>query len=192
MTDTTSDVRDKLAGMVDRAKEAVGKTPSSQHAEGRITTVRDALQAFGDGEFERFFDVFAEDVEWIAPKGKKFPGAGTQQGTKEIKETFVAVIERSYATFGFQPTHFLEGQQEPWVVVLGGFVGEAANGGKLEAPAAQVWTFENDKVSRLVIYADSDAFPEPLSEEQANELREEAVAEEREHGQSGPDSDGEQ
>lgn len=189
MADTTSGVGDKLGGMVDRVKEAVGGTPSSQYAEGRVATVREALQAFGDGEFDRFFEVFAEDVEWIAPKGKKFPGAGAQQGTKEINEGFVAVIERSYATFGFQPTHFLEGQQEPWVVVLGAFVGEGATKGKLEAPAAQVWTFEKDKVSRVVIYTDSDAFPEPRSEEQANELGEEADAEEGEHDQSVEDSD---
>lgn len=189
MPETRSDVRDKLGGVVDRAKEAFGGTPSAEHAEGRVETVREALQAFGDGEFEHFFDVFAEDVEWIAPKGKNFPGAGAQQGTEEIKKHFVGTIERSYATFGFQPTHFLEGQQEPWVVVLGAFVGEGATGGKLEATAAQVWTFEKDKVSRLVIYTDSDAFPEPLSEEQAKELREEADAEEGEHDQSVEDSD---
>jgi ketosteroid isomerase-like protein len=189
MADTRSDVRDTLGGMVDRAKEAFGGTPSAEHAEGRVEAVREALLAFGDGEFDRFFEDFAEDVEWIAPKGEKFPGAGAQQGTKQIKEHFVATIERSYATFGFEPTHFLEGPEEPWVVVLGAFVGEGATGGKLEAAAAQVWTFEKDKVSRVDIYTDSDAFPEPQSEKQANELREKADAEEGEHDQSVEDSD---
>lgn len=65
--------------------------------------MREALRAFGEGDMDRFLSAFADDVEWHAPKGENFPGAGSHDGREAIRDAFVADAERSFASFGFSP-----------------------------------------------------------------------------------------
>jgi ketosteroid isomerase-like protein len=150
--------------------------------------VREALRAFGEGEIDRFLEAFAEDVEWVAPKGSNFPGAGTREGRESVRENFVGTVKRSYASFGFEPQRYLEAPEENWVVVLGAFGGEGVKGkGRFDAPAVQVWEFDGDAVVRIQIYADAESFPPSVSEEEEQEEKEAAESEDSSEGRGESD-----
>ena len=163
---------ERISGAVEKAKGAVGGGGEHQadQAEGRVQVVREMLRRFGEGEHDQFFEVFHEEVEWVAPKGKKFPGAGTHSGRDAVREKFTGDVEQGFPAFGFRPDHYLDAEREEWVVTLGSFIGEGASG-KFEAPGAVVWEFDSNKIARVRIYADSEAFPEPVKEDAQTEKR---------------------
>lgn len=178
------DVKGKAQDMVDRAKGAVGKggPPLATEVEGRVAAVREALQAFGQGDVDRFLSAFHEDVEWVAPKGSNFPGAGTLNGREEVKEKFAATVGRTYASFGFRPRNYLQTEEEDIVVVLGAFEGQG-EGGNLDVPGAQVWEFDGNHAVRVRIYTDSEDFPPPVSREDEEDEEETRQKKERDEGE---------
>jgi ketosteroid isomerase-like protein len=190
ITERTSQVVERLRGAI-----GAGETPVAKDAEGRTQIVREALRAFGDGDFDRFFGSMDEEVEWRAPEGRKFPGAGTHSGRAAIAEHLLGDVERTYASFGFRPETYLEPAEEDLVVVLGSFIGEPVDGDEVHTPAAQVWEFEKGKVSRVRILADSEALAEPREEappreeERTEERGEQERTEER--GEEGAEARGE-
>jgi ketosteroid isomerase-like protein len=173
---------EKVSEAVERAKDAVGlgEGEHAGKAEGRVRVVREALRSFGEGEHDRFFEAFHEEVEWVAPAGK-FPGAGTHSGRDEIREKFTGDVGRGFPEFGFRPDHYLEAGREEWVVTLGAFIGEGS-GGSFDVPGAVVWEFDGDKISRVRIYADSEAFPKPVEEEETEPEKREGGDGERAQG----------
>lgn len=163
------DVKGAAQDMVDRAKGAVGKggPPLATEVGGRVAAVREALQAFGEGDHERFLSAFDDDVEWIGPRGSNFPGPATQEGRQAVQDGFLATVGRSYASFGFKPEQYLQTESEDIVVVLGSFVGEGVKGqGDLDVPGAQVWEFKGERVGRVRTYTDSASFPPSVDEEE--------------------------
>ena len=167
MADESPGLGDRVSGAVERAKEAMGGRDDRHEADeagGRVKVVRETLRRFGEGEHDQFFEAFHEEVEWVAPKGKKFPGAGTHSGREAVREKFVGEIEQGLPAFGFRPDHYLDADREEWVVTLGSFIGEGG-ARNFEVPGAVVWEFDGDKIARVRIYADSDAFPKPVEAE---------------------------
>jgi len=183
------DVKGRAQDMVDRAKGAVGKggPPLASEVKGRVAAVREALQAFGQGDVERFISVFHEDAEWVAPKGSNFPGSGTLNGREQIEDKFAGTVRRTYASFGFRPKNYLQTEEEDIVVVLGAFEGEG-QGGQIDVPGAQVWEFDGNHAVRVRIYTDSEDFPPPVSEE--DEEDEEEAKQKKERGDEKPDRGG--
>lgn len=185
-------VKERVGEVVQQAKGAVKKDgpPVATDVEGRIQVVRDALQAFGSGDFDAFLDSMDENVEWEAPKGDNFPGATTLTGRKAIEEQFIGDVRRSYVSFGFTPGTWLESEDRDWVVVIGAFEGEGLNAqGAIEEPAVQVWEFHQGKVANIRIFADSAAFPEIVTEQQREE--EDRKAAEAEQGEDRDEQQGE-
>jgi ketosteroid isomerase-like protein len=181
ISERTSQVVERLRGAI-----GAGETPVAKDVEGRTRIVREALRAFGDGDFDRFFGSMDEEVEWRAPEGRKFPGAGTHSGRAAIAEHLLGDVERTYTSFGFRPETYLEPAEEDLVVVLGSFIGEPVDGHEVHTPGAEVWEFEKGKVSRVRILADSEALAEPREEAHP---REEEGTEER--GEEGAEARGE-
>jgi ketosteroid isomerase-like protein len=183
MPDESMDLGQRAKSLVDRAKHrvGVGDAPLASEVGGREEAMREALRAFGAGEIDRFLSAFAEDVEWFGPDGDNFPGAGTHRSRDAIREQFVDAVGRSYQTFGFVPERCVESPGENLVVALGAFSGEALKGsGRLEAPAAQLWEFDGDKVAYVQIYADTAEFPELVTkEDEEREQREDDGEDER-------------
>lgn len=176
-------MKERVGEVVQQAKGAVGKgdSPVATDAEGRVAVVRDALKAFGGGDFDAFVESMDEQVEWEGPKGDNFPGGSTLSGREQIKERFIEDVRRTYVSFGFVPGTWLESEDRDWVVVIGNFEGEGLSGqGELEEPGVMVWEFHQGKVATVRVFADSAAFPEIVTEEQQQEM--DRQAEEREKG----------
>lgn len=178
----------KLEGIVDRAKEKVGRGDqrTAADAEGRIELVRDALRAFGQGDFDGFVEGMDEEVEWLAPAGEKWPGGASLEGREQIREEFVDAAGRSYVSFGFQPDNFLENEDEEWVLVIGAFFGEGVKGeGEFTEPAVLIWEFANSKVAKVRIFTDSDGFAPVVTEEEEKEEEESDDEDEGSEGSGG-------
>ena len=168
MAESGSGIGDKVSDAVERVKHAVSGDDGERERddrvdEGRVSVVREALHAFGDGDVDRFLEVFAEDVEWVAPEGDNFPGAGTHRGRDAVRERFVDEVQSGFSAFGYRPDHFLENDEEQLVVTLGNFVGEGRSG-EFDVPGVVVWEFDQETVTGVQIYSDSDAFPERVEE----------------------------
>jgi len=176
MSDESSGLGQRAKSLVEQAKQSVGagETPLATKVGGRAEAVEEALKAFGQGDVDRFLQAFSDDVTWSGPKGENFPGAGNHDGRDAIREAFVRDVERSFASFGFRPDHFLGAPDEDIVVAVGAFTGEGVKGeGQLDAPAVQVWEFDGDEVVAVDIYTDSAAFPGVVTEEEQKEREQE-------------------
>lgn len=180
MADITSGIRDRAGKLAEQARGAVGRSqvPAATDAEGRTAIVREALRAFGAGDFDSFFGSMDDGVEWVAPGGPKFPAAGTHTGRDSVAGRFLEEIKRTYSSFGFRPEKYLESEAEETVAVIGHFVAEPIEGHDIEAAAVQLWDFDAGKVARVRIYTDTHGFPEPRKEEEEKEEREEKEGEE--------------
>ena len=195
MAEEGSGIGERLSGAVQRIKGG-GDDDQEQKADeagGRVEVVRKALLAFGEGEHDQFLDVFHEEVEWVGPQGSNFPGAGTHSGRDAVKEKFVGEVGEGFPAFGFRPEHYLDADEQDWVVTLGMFTGEGGTG-EFEVPGVVVWEFRDDKVGTVRIYIDTDAFPEPLEEEEREregEEDEDGEGEEKEDGEAEGKEDGE-
>jgi ketosteroid isomerase-like protein len=176
MSEESTGVGQRTKSLVAQAKRkvGVGDPPLVTEAGGRAEGMAEAFTAFGEGDMDRFLSVFSDDVEWSAPKGENFPGAGSHDGREAVREAFVADAKRSYASFGFHPDRYLETPGENLVVALGAFKGEGLKGdGALDVPAVQVWEFDGDKAVFVGIYTDSAAFPGVVTEQEEKEREEE-------------------
>src|SRR5215213_3812687 len=193
MSDESSGFGQRAKSLVEQAKQSVGagETPLATKVGGRAEAVEEALKAFGQGDIDRFLEAFSDDVTWSGPKGENFPGAGNHDGRDAIREAFVRDVERSFASFGFRPDHFLGAPEEDIVVAVGAFTGEGVKGeGQLDAPAVQVWEFDGDEVVAVDIYTDSAAFPGVVTEE-AQKEREQEQEQEDGDGDGDGKADGE-
>lgn len=176
MSEERTGVGQQAKRLVERAKRSagVGEAPLATEAGGRAAGVSEALRAFGEGDIDRFLAAFSEDVEWSAPKGENFPGAGTHQGRDAVRNAFVEDAQRSYASFGFRPERYLESPAENVVTVFGAFVGEPTQGTrKLDEPAVQMWEYDGDEVVFVGIYTDTAGFPGVVTEKEAAEREQE-------------------
>src|SRR4051794_5956851 len=176
MSDESSGLGQRAKSLVEQAKQSVGagETPLATKVGGRAEAVEEALKAFGQGDVDRFLQAFSDDVTWSGPKGDNFPGAGNHDGRDAIREAFVRDVERSFASFGFRPDHFLGAPDEDIVVAVGAFTGEGVKGeGQLDAPAVQVWEFDGDEVVAVDIYTDSAEFPGVVTEQEEKEREQE-------------------
>lgn len=193
MSDESSGFGQRAKSLVEQAKQSVGagETPLATKVGGRAEAVEEALKAFGQGDIDRFLEAFSDDVTWSGPKGENFPGAGNHDGRDAIREAFVRDVERSFASFGFRPDHFLGAPEEDIVVAVGAFTGEGVKGeGQLDAPAVQVWEFDGDEVVAVDIYTDSAAFPGVVTEQEQKE-REQEQEQEQDEGDGDGKTDGE-
>ena len=169
-----------MGGVVSKAKQAIGmETPPASEVEGPVRTVREAWQAFGQGEWEGFTGKLTENVRWVAPKSGNFPGGGELEGREAIRKEFVGDIDRTYASFGFLPESFVEAPDDE-IIVFGRFECEGRSGGNVDEGAVQLWKFDGDCAEEVRIYTDSAAFPDVLSEEDESELESKIEAEESE------------
>jgi ketosteroid isomerase-like protein len=184
-------VKDQAGEAFTKAKRRFGiENPSAADADGNVGTVRGALRAFGEGDFDTFLDALQNDVKWEAPGGD-FPGGGDVDGCDLLKDKFLGDIERTYTEFGFVPENFVD-TDDGAVIVVGRFTGEAAEGDAFDSPAVQIWQFGRSTEAELIrIYTDGAAFPELITKQkqQKREEEEEKAEEQKAEAEGSGDED---
>src|SRR4051794_21570666 len=179
MSDTN--VTDKVGEVVSKAKGRFGRGDDGSDLEGRPGIVREALRKLGAGDIDGFLDTMSDRVEWESPKAGNFPGGGDYTGTDEVRERFIADAGRTFSEFGFEPESYLDAEEDSTVVVLGRFVGKAAEGDNLDTDGVLLWRFDGDgSANRICVITDSAAFPEVVTEKKQKEWEDEDRDKERE------------
>src|SRR3954466_7703845 len=110
-------VKERADEVVTKAKRRVGiENPSAADADGNVGTVRGALRAFGEGDFDTFLDALQDDVKWEAPGGE-FPGGTDLDSCDALKDKLLSDIRRTYTEFGFVPENYVDTDDGAVIVV---------------------------------------------------------------------------
>jgi ketosteroid isomerase-like protein len=110
-----------------------------------VEIVQGAFSALARGDFESFFSVLNDGVEWVNPSYAVEPG--TRRGTAEFGEA----LDRMQASFGGIRVKVDEvvAAGETAVVVTGRWTGEGTGSGvRLETPFSSLLTLRNREVVR--------------------------------------------
>lgn len=114
-------------------------------SEENLEIVRSGFSAIARGDFESFFSVLDDGVEWVNPPYAVEPG--TRRGTSEFREA----LDQMQASFGgirLEIDEVIE-TGETAVVVTGRWKGEGTSSGvRLETPFSSALTLRNGKVVR--------------------------------------------
>ena len=109
--------------------------------------------AFGNGDVEKFVETVSEDTVWIY-HGTQIIPKGTYEGKRGARK-FISNILNSTEIISFEPQEFIV--EDNKVVVLGQEHQRVKNSGKeLKQKWVQVYTIENDLISKMEEFATSE------------------------------------
>lgn len=118
-----------------------------------LKTVEKMFAAFGRGDLEKFKETVSEDTTWIYHGTTEIPKAIFEG--KERAATFLSDILTKTDVLSFEPQQFIcEGNM---VVVLGQEYQKVKSSGKeLKQKWVQVYTVENNLITRMEEFASSE------------------------------------
>ena len=115
--------------------------------------VQEMLNAFGKGDMEALKKTLSDDTTWVYHGTDGIPYNGTYQG-KEGAVKFIMNIMTNVDVLDFQVTKILADQNT--VIVLGSEKQKIkSNGEVLEQKWVQIYTLENDLITRLDEFANT-------------------------------------
>jgi len=118
-----------------------------------MEVVQGFYSAFDNGEIEKAFSFFSEDIEWRLVGPSTIPYFGTYSGIDEVKEFFATLAEHEQIN-EFQPLEFLEGVHT--VTVLGKeSCSSKASGKSFKTEWAHIFSVNEGKITRFLEYIDT-------------------------------------
>jgi ketosteroid isomerase-like protein len=137
--------------------------------EGNVKALEPVYAEWGEGRFDKWFDVFADDYEWgfssDFPEGSVAPDPAVSEGMSARLHAWLSAWEdwrcpaQQYIALGDQ------------VLVLARYVGVAkGSGAPVDQEGAHLWTMREGKAVRLEVFPDRraalaaiglDAIPDP-------------------------------
>ena len=125
----------------------------SQETTKALNVVQEMLTAFGKGDMEALKRTLSDDTIWIYHGTDGIPYNGTYKG-KEGAVKFITNIVSNVDVLDFQVTKIVADQNT--VIVLGSEKQKIkSNGEVLEQKWVQVYTVENDLITRLDEFANT-------------------------------------
>ena len=125
----------------------------SQETTKALNVVQEMLNAFGKGDMEALKRTLSDDTIWIYHGTDGIPYNGTYKG-KEGAVKFITNIVSNVDVLDFQVTKIVADQNT--VIVLGSEKQKIkSNGEVLEQKWVQVYTVENDLITRLDEFANT-------------------------------------
>jgi ketosteroid isomerase-like protein len=117
------------------------------------SVVEKMFAAFGSGDVEKFVETVSDDTVWLYHGTQVIP-KGTYEG-KDGARTFISGILNNTEIISFEPQEYIiEGNK---VVVLGQEHQRVRSSGKeLKQKWVQVYTVENDLITRMEEFATSE------------------------------------
>ena len=124
-----------------------------QETTKELNVVQEMLNAFGKGDMEALKKTLSDDTTWVYHGTDGIPYNGTYQG-KEGAVKFIMNIMTNVDVLDFQVTKIVADQNT--VIVLGSEKQKIkSNGEVLEQKWVQVYTVENDLITRLDEFANT-------------------------------------
>ncbi|WP_162428223.1 nuclear transport factor 2 family protein [Pontibacter pudoricolor] len=117
------------------------------------SVVEKMFTAFGEGDVDKFVGTVSDDTVWIY-HGTQIIPKGTYEG-KEGARSFISGILNNTEIISFEPQQFIV--EDNKVVVLGQEHQKVKSSGKeLKQKWVQVYTIENDLITRMEEFATSE------------------------------------
>lgn len=125
----------------------------TQETTKALNVVQEMLNAFGKGDMEDLKKTLSDDTIWVYHGADGIPYNGTYQG-KEGAVKFIMNIMTNVDVLDFQVSKIVADQNT--VIVLGSEKQKIkSNGEVLEQKWVQVYTVENDLITRLDEFANT-------------------------------------
>ncbi|MEP6666354.1 MAG: nuclear transport factor 2 family protein [Nocardioidaceae bacterium] len=121
-----------------------------------VAIVRCVYENFMAGDIPAVLGVLDPEVMWVEGTQDFLPHHGTHHGPDQVVAGVFMPTMASFDEIAFVTDRFHDAGDV--VVVEGRVTGLTKAGGKLDAPAAWVWTVREGRIISTVNYHDSDAW----------------------------------
>lgn len=122
-----------------------------------LAVVKKMFSAFNDGDVEKFVGTVSENTEWIY-HGTQIIPKGVFKNKEGVREFFSNILDKT-EIISFEPQQFIvEGNM---VVVIGNEHQKVKRSGReLKQKWVQIYTIENDLITRMEEFATSEEVEE--------------------------------
>ena len=132
-----------------RAKRQLGL--SVPHV-SNLKQIQELYGAFGRGETEPVLAALAADVEWVEGDIEGLPYRGVHRGPEAVGRDVFAQIPGAYESFELVPQEWVDGGD---TIVMLGRVTVRLDGRESSQSVAQVWKFQDGKITRFESFQDT-------------------------------------
>lgn len=124
-------------------------------SEQDVAALRNAYDAFNNGDIDAVIALQDENVEWTEPGGGNAP-SGTFKGPDAVRDEVLGSVPQNFDEFRAEAEDFKdEGDR---VVVTGRFTGKNKSGAELNASFTHTYEMENGKIVRFNNEVDREAW----------------------------------
>ena len=117
-----------------------------------LEQIQELYGAFGRGEIEPVLAALAPDVEWVEGDIEGLPYGGVHRGPEAIGRDVFAQIPGAYESFELVPQEWVDGGD---TIVMLGRVTVRLDGRESSQSVAQVWKFQDGKITRFESFQDT-------------------------------------
>ena len=117
-----------------------------------LEKVQELYGAFGRGEIEPVLAALAPDVEWVEGDIEGLPYRGAHHGPEAVGRDVFAQIPGAYESFELVPQEWVDGGD---TIVMLGRVTVRLDGRESSQSVAQVWKFQDGKITRFESFQDT-------------------------------------
>jgi ketosteroid isomerase-like protein len=117
-----------------------------------LEQVQELYGAFGRGEIEPVLAALAPDVEWIEGDIEGLPYRGVHRGPEAVGRDVFAQIPGAYESFELVPQEWVDGGD---TIVMLGRVTVRLDGRESSQSVAQVWKFQDGKITHFESFQDT-------------------------------------
>jgi uncharacterized protein len=120
-------------------------------SEANVQVLKPVYEQWGQGNFRPVTDAYGADLEW--GYSEEFPGiAGVERGSEGPSERMLTFL-KTWEDWRCEAEEYRT--KGDFVVVLTRYIGRGKGSGvDVDNPGAHVWTFEDGRPIRLVIFSD--------------------------------------
>jgi uncharacterized protein len=116
-----------------------------------LDQVKEAYQAFSQGDIEGATSLWADDFVWDGPGDPELPGGGVHEGKEEALRVLQEAVG-AWDEFTLSPDEFL--QEGETIVVLGHQEGKKGDK-SAKVPVVHIWRTSGDEMKRLQLLTDT-------------------------------------
>ena len=117
-----------------------------------LEQIQELYGAFGRGEIEPVLAALAPDVEWVEGDIEGLPYRGVHRGPEAVGRDVFAKIPGAYESFELVPQEWVDGGD---TIVMLGRVTVRLDGRESSQSVAQVWKFQDGKITRFESFQDT-------------------------------------
>lgn len=127
-----------------------------------IDVVKNAYEAFADGDMEAFLGAMDPDMEWREAEGNPYiPSGDPFIGPEEILNNLFKKLGEEWDLFTFHPQTYHDAGDT--IIVEGRYLGKYRKTGKhMDLQVCHFWEVKNGKLTRFQQYANTAEFQDVM------------------------------